>query len=111
MPYFAGVERCRTARSCRTTLNQPLAACVLFLLLKGGLPERPMGADCKSVGYAYSGSNPLPATGISGLTCGQATDLRFLPHALSLVEGEGREALLQVPGECNEPGHPAVTVS
>src|SRR3954465_3928580 len=28
----------------------------------GGLPERPMGADCKSVGLAYEGSNPSPAT-------------------------------------------------
>jgi hypothetical protein len=24
----------------------------------GGLPERPMGADCKSAGYAFQGSNP-----------------------------------------------------
>src|SRR3954454_6386346 len=29
----------------------------------GGLPEWPMGADCKSVGLAYEGSNPSPATG------------------------------------------------
>ena len=28
----------------------------------GGLPERPMGADCKSAGSAFSGSNPLPTT-------------------------------------------------
>src|SRR6478752_2589256 len=28
----------------------------------GGLPEWPMGADCKSVGLAYEGSNPSPAT-------------------------------------------------
>lgn len=28
----------------------------------GRLPERPMGADCKSVGFAYDGSNPSPAT-------------------------------------------------
>jgi hypothetical protein len=28
----------------------------------GGLPERPMGADCKSVGVAFDGSNPSPAT-------------------------------------------------
>ena len=28
----------------------------------GRLPERPKGADCKSAGNAYSGSNPLPAT-------------------------------------------------
>src|SRR3954449_8762204 len=29
----------------------------------GRLPERPMGADCKSVGFAFEGSNPSPATG------------------------------------------------
>src|SRR3954462_3534591 len=28
----------------------------------GGLPEWPMGADCKSVGLSYEGSNPSPAT-------------------------------------------------
>ncbi|CCB76219.1 protein of unknown function [Streptantibioticus cattleyicolor NRRL 8057 = DSM 46488] len=28
----------------------------------GGVPERPKGADCKSVGYAYPGSNPGAAT-------------------------------------------------
>src|SRR5215218_5531524 len=28
----------------------------------GGLPEWPMGAGCKSVGLAYEGSNPSPAT-------------------------------------------------
>lgn len=29
---------------------------------RGGLPEWPKGADCKSVGSAYEGSNPSPAT-------------------------------------------------
>src|SRR5690606_19199054 len=28
----------------------------------GRLPERPKGADCKSAGIAYVGSNPTPAT-------------------------------------------------
>src|SRR6476661_4519292 len=28
----------------------------------GGMPEWPMGADCKSVGLAYRGSNPRAAT-------------------------------------------------
>src|SRR5690242_20413321 len=37
----------------------------------GGLPEWPKGADCKSVGSAYEGSNPSPAT--PGVT---APDLR-----------------------------------
>src|SRR5699024_10540274 len=28
----------------------------------GRLPERPKGADCKSAGSAFEGSNPSPAT-------------------------------------------------
>jgi hypothetical protein len=28
----------------------------------GGMPERLKGADCKSAGYAYVGSNPTPST-------------------------------------------------
>ena len=32
----------------------------------GGLPEWLKGADCKSVGYAYIGSNPIAPTGVSG---------------------------------------------
>src|SRR5919202_6441487 len=31
----------------------------------GGVPERPKGADCKSAGFAYGGSNPpAPTNGI-----------------------------------------------
>ena len=28
----------------------------------GGVPERPKGTDCKSVGSAFEGSNPSPST-------------------------------------------------
>jgi hypothetical protein len=28
----------------------------------GGVPERPKGADCKSAGSAFGGSNPPPST-------------------------------------------------
>ena len=28
----------------------------------GGIPEWPKGADCKSVGTAFEGSNPSPPT-------------------------------------------------
>jgi hypothetical protein len=28
----------------------------------GSMPERLMGADCKSAGYAYAGSNPARPT-------------------------------------------------
>jgi hypothetical protein len=33
-----------------------------YLFDLGGLPERPMGGDCKSPGSAFEGSNPSPAT-------------------------------------------------
>ena len=33
---------------------------------RGGLPERPMGADCKSAAECYGGSNPSPATMVTG---------------------------------------------
>ena len=32
------------------------------LLLAGGVPERSKGADCKSAGTAFEGSNPSPST-------------------------------------------------
>ena len=31
---------------------------------KGWLPEWPNGADCKSAGYAFGGSNPSPPTSL-----------------------------------------------
>ena len=31
----------------------------------GSVPERLMGADCKSAGYAYAGSNPARPTTIN----------------------------------------------
>jgi hypothetical protein len=33
-----------------------------FISSFGGLPEWPKGADCKSAGYAFDGSNPSPST-------------------------------------------------
>ena len=32
------------------------------IFLFGGIPERPKGTDCKSVGSAFEGSNPSPST-------------------------------------------------
>ena len=31
-------------------------------MLAGGVPKRSTGADCKSAGYAFVGSNPTPST-------------------------------------------------
>ncbi len=36
----------------------------IFRISYGEVPERPKGADCKSVGYTFEGSNPsLPKSG------------------------------------------------
>ena len=32
----------------------------------GGIPERSKGSDCKSDGYAFTGSNPVPPTWSNG---------------------------------------------
>src|SRR5260370_30866519 len=41
--------------------------CAVVQAARGRLPERPKGAGCKTVGLAYVGSNPQPAT-----TCGKS---------------------------------------
>src|SRR5712671_186358 len=41
--------------------------CAVLATAQGRLPERPKGAVCKTVGLAYVGSNPTPAT-----TCGNS---------------------------------------
>ena len=33
-----------------------------YLQYYGGMPERSKGADCKSAGSAFEGSNPSPTT-------------------------------------------------
>ena len=35
----------------------------------GGVPERPMGPDCKSGGNAFAGSNPAAPTRFAGWMC------------------------------------------
>ena len=48
--------------------------------VRGGVSERLKEADCKSVGYAYVGSNPTPSTrkmcGISLMVKQQISNLR-----------------------------------
>ena len=36
------------------------------LLIFGGVPKWPTGADCKSAGNAFVGSNPTPSTIVKG---------------------------------------------
>ena len=40
----------------------PTFASAFLKKVFGWLPEWPNGADCKSAGYAYGGSNPSPPT-------------------------------------------------
>ncbi len=44
--------------------NQQVAGSspVLGSIIYGGVPKWPKGADCKSVGKAFEGSNPSPST-------------------------------------------------
>ena len=46
----------------------------------GGFPERPNGADCKSVASSFGGSNPPPPTIFCGFVCfvGQKSEVRLL---------------------------------
>lgn len=56
----------------------------------GGLPERPKGADCKSAGTAYVGSNPSPAT-----------------YAFAAQARSGPEFSVKRPGHCHIPAFAA----
>jgi hypothetical protein len=49
---WLGVQVPSSARCCRVRKEN----------YYGGLPEWPKGADCKSAGYAFDGSNPSPST-------------------------------------------------
>jgi hypothetical protein len=42
--------------------SSPIASSSERVFRFGGVPERPKGADCKSAGGAYGGSNPPPST-------------------------------------------------
>ena len=41
----------------------PTFASAFLKEVSGWLPEWPNGADCKSAGFAFGGSNPSPPTG------------------------------------------------
>ena len=44
--------------------SSPIASSIsaIAIIESGGVPERSKGADCKSAGAAYGGSNPPPST-------------------------------------------------
>ena len=59
--YHAGVAQLVEQLICNQQVggSSPSTSSILFY---GGIPERPKGADCKSVAFSFSGSNPLSPT-------------------------------------------------
>jgi hypothetical protein len=51
----------RTNRCARDTAILAIVSTMLETT-QAGMPERPKGADCKSAGNAFGGSNPSPGT-------------------------------------------------
>jgi hypothetical protein len=47
----------------------------------GGVPERPKGADCKSVVNDFGGSNPLSPTTVRQIAPFQGADLFYKRNA------------------------------
>ncbi len=46
----------------QVTGSSPVVGFINIINDFGRIPERPKGADCKSVSYAFEGSNPSPPT-------------------------------------------------
>src|SRR5467141_1653071 len=70
----------------------------------GGLPEWPKGADCKSAGYAFDGSNPSPSTGEAlQRTGGEQRGSSSVGRASAFqAERRGFESRLPLPVEADE---------
>ena len=64
------------------------------------LPERPKGADCKSVGYAYVGSNPSSGTA-------QNPKDFFSPWGFVLSGGGAGRVCTTIPRDCH--AHPGIS--
>src|SRR5690625_2012499 len=80
----------RVLRYCFCSLLHCVPGAALALVRgarPGRLPERPKGADCKSAGIAFRGSNPLPATHEPG-PMGRARCVRQ-PAGVHVVHGFG----------------------
>ena len=67
---------------CRCARVRYPSLCRLAWAAHGRLPERPKGAVCKTVGLAYVGSNPTPAT-----TCGNSPWPASMRPGADLVSG------------------------
>ena len=55
--------------------NQQVTGSSPVVGLYGRIPEWPKGADCKSVSYAFEGSNPSPPTSIDVASVDWESDL------------------------------------
>ena len=65
MVEFAGVAQSVEQLICNQQVagSSPIASSnICHRDRHGGVPERSKGADCKSAGEAYGGSNPPPST-------------------------------------------------
>ena len=63
--------------------SNPFASCLSDFFCSGGVPEWPKGADCKSVGSAFGGSNPPPSTlNRFGGLCGRSSVVEPQPSKL-----------------------------
>ena len=73
VPSSARAVQCRPQRP--NALIKDIAATTVTnrRLNSGGLPEWPKGADCKSAGTAFDGSNPSPSTRLNRLFASPAT--------------------------------------
>ena len=66
---LASVAQLAEQRFCKPQVvgSSPSAGSIYVILSErslwfGGIPERSKGSDCKSDGYAFTGSNPVPPT-------------------------------------------------
>ena len=88
----------------------------VFAKCFGGLPEWPKGADCKSAGYAFDGSNPSPSTkhthrnetdaGVAQLVERQPSKLNVAgsnPVSRSKDDHPKTKAFFNTRADCNRP--------
>ena len=80
----AGLAQLVEHRFCKPAVvgSTPIASSILITCIGGEIPEWSKGADCKSVGSAFEGSNPSLATTI---LAGVAQLVEHQPSKLGVV--------------------------
>ena len=61
-PVWAGVAQLAEQLICNQQVAGSSPITSSTFIIHGGIPERPKGADCKSVVNDFGGSNPPPST-------------------------------------------------